>query len=247
MDPLGKNRRVSRAVIELSDAVVSFGRVRVLDGVSLALAPGDVVAIRGRNGSGKTTLLRAMAGVLALSAGRRTGPATCAYVPALIEPPVLSAGSWLRSVPRVRRDDGAAILEILGFTGDLSRSCRVLSFGNLRKLMIAEAFASNSRLVVVDEASAGLDAAGIAGLTALVASRRAQAGALVLADQHERPTLGADIITTVRAGKLASSIGEHGDVPSGDVEITLVGPAARRDHLVERAARIGFSPTEGGA
>lgn len=228
------------AVVELTDVVVRFGRVRALDGVSLALGEGDVVAVRGSNGSGKTTLLRAVAGVLAASGGRRVGPKRCAYVPALVEPPGLSAGAWLFRVPRSGREDPTPVLDALGFTGDLSRSSRVLSFGNLRKLMIAEAFSSKPALVVIDEATAGLDARGIAGLATLVAGRRSQGGAVVLADQFARPTLGADRVLTVRAGVLVSQIEEESSALDGYVDVALTGPADRLESLLDQARRIGF-------
>ncbi len=227
-------------VVELSDVVVRFGRVRVLDGVSLVMGEGDVVALRGSNGSGKTTLLRTLAGVLAPSDGRRVGPKRCAYVPALVEAPALNAGAWLLGVPRSGRENPTPVLGALGFTGDLSRPCRALSFGNLRKLMIAEAFSSNPALVVIDEASAGLDAHGIDGLTMLVARCRTQGGTVVLADQDDRPTLGADQVLTVQAGALVSGVEDSTAASQGCVDITLTGPANRLGPLLEQAHRIGF-------
>src|SRR5262249_40147169 len=47
-----------------------YGTTIALDGIDLGLEPGRVHALTGRNGSGKTTLLRALAGTLALDAGR---------------------------------------------------------------------------------------------------------------------------------------------------------------------------------
>jgi branched-chain amino acid transport system ATP-binding protein len=57
-------------VIELQDAVTGYGRVRVLDGVSLRLDEGEVLSIIGPNGAGKTTLVMLLAGQRRLWSGR---------------------------------------------------------------------------------------------------------------------------------------------------------------------------------
>jgi len=58
------------AHLEIRQLAVSFGGVRAVDGVSLELSPGEVVALVGPNGSGKTTLLDAISGLVTPSAGR---------------------------------------------------------------------------------------------------------------------------------------------------------------------------------
>ena len=52
------------ALLQVDDLHVSYGPVRVLDGASLTVAPGEVVTILGSNGAGKTTLLRSIAGLV---------------------------------------------------------------------------------------------------------------------------------------------------------------------------------------
>ncbi len=57
-------------MLEASDIVVRYGAVLALNGVSLAVGDGEIVAVVGSNGVGKSTLLRSIAGILAPESGR---------------------------------------------------------------------------------------------------------------------------------------------------------------------------------
>ena len=61
---------MDRAFLEGSDLVRKFGGVRAVDGMSLALAPGEMVGLIGPNGAGKTTLFNLLAGSLKPTSGR---------------------------------------------------------------------------------------------------------------------------------------------------------------------------------
>ncbi len=234
------------AVVTVRNLTVRYGQRVVLDGVSLALLPGEVTAVRGRNGSGKTTLLRVLAGVARPADGRRSGPATCAWVPAALDPPPVPARVWLDGLPRRAPGDRRAALERLGFDGDLAAVCRTLSFGNLRKLLLAEAFTAGESLVLVDEASAGLDTIGIEGLGRLAEEAVARGAAVVLADQDSRPLPWATRSVRVARGALRETAGGGADLTADGsggeelVEVLLEGPRGRLARLQTEAARLGF-------
>jgi len=57
-------------VLEVTDLGVSYGQRRALEGVSLTVAPGEIVTLLGANGSGKSTTLRAISGPISLLARR---------------------------------------------------------------------------------------------------------------------------------------------------------------------------------
>src|SRR5947208_17173975 len=58
------------SLVELTDVVKRYGRNTVLDGVSLAVEQGEIIAIIGRSGSGKSTLLRCINGLEPIQGGR---------------------------------------------------------------------------------------------------------------------------------------------------------------------------------
>lgn len=171
------------AVVDLDDVSLSLNRQLVLRNVSLEILPASIVSVRGVNGSGKTSLLRLLCGVCVPTAGTRRGPKTCAYVPAALTPPRLRAREWIDFMPRSRRINPREILELIGFHGDLDASCRQLSFGNLRKLVLADALSSQERLIAIDDASAGLDDRGLVGLVSLCEEISESGVSVVLADQ----------------------------------------------------------------
>ena len=56
-------------MLEISDLKVSYGQRKVLDGVSLCVKPGEVLAVVGHNGAGKTTLCKSIMGLIPVDSG----------------------------------------------------------------------------------------------------------------------------------------------------------------------------------
>lgn len=219
----------------LDDVTVRFGHKLVLEHVALDIATGSHIEVRGQNGSGKTTLLRVLAGTCPPNEGHVAAVRPVAYVPALLEPPAVSVRGWLRSI-RERRTPADEALELLGFRGSLDRSFRRLSYGNLRKVLLADAFSSASGLVVIDEAREGLDEPGLTGLAGLIDRVRGVGAAVVIADQAAHPVPAGATTLTVEAG--AVSTVEHR--PDAEATVRFRGPAGRRAELEEHATRLGF-------
>ncbi len=223
---------------------VHFGSSAVLRNVSLEIMAGSYLEVRGSNGSGKTTLLRVLAGSCPPVGGRRDAVRPIAYVPAAIEPPALSVRSWLGAV-RARRGSVFDALEVLGFEGDLDRSFRRLSFGNFRKVLLADAFSSDAALVVVDEAREGLDDVGIRGLDELVSRGRSHGVAFVVADQVAHPAPAQARLVIVANGAVIDASPAAGSATGASATVTLsfTGPAERMTDLERQATTLGFART----
>jgi zinc transport system ATP-binding protein len=197
------------AAVVLDD--VSFGYqhgLTVLDGVSLAVASGEFVAVAGPNGGGKTTLLRLVLGLERPGAGsvtvhgglpgRRGGP-RIGYLPQRAhlggEAPVtvrevVSAGRLGPSgiVGPLRRRDRLAVTEAIARVGLADRAnlpMRRLSGGLQQRAFIAKALAAEPVLLALDEPTTGVDAESQESLAALLGELNAELGVTILYVSHE--------------------------------------------------------------
>jgi iron(III) transport system ATP-binding protein len=213
--------------VEIEGLAKSFGAgpvlARVLHGVDLTVAAGDLVAILGASGSGKTTLLRLLSGFERADAGRISVGGVALFGPGLhVAPerrrigyvaqegalfPHLSVGdNVLFGLSRAERRDrarAAALLEQVGLPGDyVRRAAQELSGGEQQR--VARALAPSPRLVLLDEPFSALDAALRVETRLAVAAALRHAGAtalLVTHDQSEALSMGREV-AVLRAGRL---------------------------------------------
>lgn len=169
---------------------VRYGKTRVLHGVSMAIAKGEIVTIVGPNGSGKSTLLRVLIGAIRPDAGqvRRADGLRIGYVPQRlhIDPTLPMTVRRFLDLPRRVTDTLAeAALHRAGARGVSQSQMADLSGGQFQRVLLARAILSGPDILMLDEPTQGLDQPGSAAFYRQIEEVRNSTGAAVLMVSHE--------------------------------------------------------------
>lgn len=140
----------------------SFGRRRVLAGVDLDVAAGELVAVVGENGTGKTTLLRILAGDLRPDAGSVTVTGRPGYCPqAVVLDDALTVEQNVRYFQAAYGIASTAraeeLIGRLGFAGSRSQRAGTLSGGTRQKLSLTLTLMHDPAVLLLDEPYQGFD------------------------------------------------------------------------------------------
>jgi general nucleoside transport system ATP-binding protein len=214
--------------LELSGIVKCFGSVRALDGVSLAVAPGEVLALVGENGAGKSTLVsiacglyRADAGTVAVFARQLSPGDPRAAIDAgvgvvyqhfmLVGPLAVWENVVLGREPRrfglidrgTARAAVAGVARKLGFAVDADAPVETLSVAAQQRVEILKQLWRGARVLILDEPSALLSPQESSGLMLTVRALADEGRAVVLISHKLREVLAvADRIAVMRRGRI---------------------------------------------
>ncbi len=177
-------------LITVDNLGVRYGANTVLRDVTMGVEPGEIVTIDGPNGSGKTSLLKAIIGATPLASGRITikPGLRIGYVPQRlhIDPTLpITVGRFMRLTNRVDRKTCATVLEGAGVPDLLDRQMSQLSGGQFQRVMLARALLNQPEILLLDEATQGLDQRGSAAFYHHIEAVRANTGCAILMISHE--------------------------------------------------------------
>jgi ABC-2 type transport system ATP-binding protein len=226
-----------------------YGDSVALDGLDLAVDPGEVYGYLGPNGAGKTTTIRLLLGLHRPTSGRAElfeidawagavrAHERVAYVAG--EPylwPSLTAAETLEFLARLRGGTDIVYREELieRFQLDLRKKVRALSKGNRQKVQLVAALATRADLLLLDEPTSGLDPLMEMVFRQCVLEAK-ERGQTVFLSSHILSEVEAvcDRIGILRSGRLVDdgSLAELRHLGAQTVEVTFTGPAPQLPQL----------------
>jgi putative ABC transport system ATP-binding protein len=218
---------VSGALLSGEGIVKSFGATRALDGASLAVAAGEIVAVMGPSGSGKSTLLHCLAGILRADGGRVTYGERDVTAMSDAQRSALRRGEFGfvfqfgQLVPELTCGENAALPLRLGGVGRRAAEARALDWlerleveelagqrpgdvsgGEGQRVAVARALVTEPRVVFADEPTGALDSLnGERVMQLLVRAAREAEAAVVLVTHEPRVAAYSDREVVVRDGR----------------------------------------------
>lgn len=212
--------------IAVSNLTVTYPNgQRALDGLSLEVRHGEVFGLLGANGAGKTTLIKVLATLLRPTSGEvrvlgldpaREAAAIKRGLGVVPQENNLDVDLDVRAnlafhcryfgmKPSEYADRIAHWLAVLGLEDKAGGEIMQLSGGTKRKVMLAKAFLTSPRLLVLDEPTAGLDPEVRAAIWRQVQSFRAAGGTVFLSTHHlEEAERLCDRVALVRGGRIVA-------------------------------------------
>ena len=219
----GASGRGSGATVNLRNLSRSFGTTRALDGLTLRLAPGELVALLGPSGCGKTTALRIVAGFETADSGtvevdgqdvspvpaakRDMGMVFQSYslFPNMSALDNVSFGLRMRRLGSAERQRRAAgLLDMVGLAAQAKQYPHQLSGGQQQRVALARALAIEPRVLLLDEPLSALDAKVRLQLREQIRSLQQRLGTTTLFvthDQEEALSM-ADRVGVMHEGRL---------------------------------------------
>lgn len=208
-------------MLELTDIAAGYGRISVLQGISLKVRQGETVALLGANGAGKTTVMRVCGGLVKPSSGTvmlngqaLTGQAAhkiarrgvCLVPEGLAVFPSLTVDENLelfapRGTPaRIRHE----VLELFPeIANRLKQTAGTLSGGERQMLALARAYVTAPQVVLLDEVSLGLAPQVVARLFAKLSELKSRGISLLFVEQYVDHALQvADHVYVMRQGTI---------------------------------------------
>ena len=195
-------------VLEARDVCKAYGRHQVLNGVALAVQPGQLVGVVGENGAGKSTLLKILAGTLRADQGEVRLTGTLGYCP---QEPVVNENLTVRQhlryfaaayrLPSLQRAE--ALAGLLGFAEFRDVTAGALSGGTRQKLNLTLALLHDPDVLLLDEPYQGFDWETYLRFWDVVGDLRSRGKAVVIITHLVFEQNRFDVLADLAEGRLA--------------------------------------------
>ena len=227
---------MSDAILRTTGVIKRFGGFTALDGVDFALAPGERVGLIGPNGSGKSTFVNCLTGALIADGGKvtfdgkdvtkisahqraRMGLARSFQIPRPFKGLTIRQNIEIPLMFAVGEHDRAkiepqaeSIIQSVGLGDRINEMPRTLSQVELRKLELARALAAHPRVLIADEAMAGLSDTEVDEILDLLVKLNQEGIAIILIEHIMRAVVRFShrVVVLVAGAKIAD--GEPNEV-----------------------------------
>jgi branched-chain amino acid transport system ATP-binding protein len=191
-----------KRLLDVENLVARYGRITALNGISLHVDEGEIVALVGANGAGKSTTLRAISGLLRPASGRITfdgreliGRAPHAIVRLGVFPRMtvrenLELGAYTRTSKReIALDTEHVLATFPRLRERLDQKAGTMSGGEQQMLAIGRALMGRPRLLLLDEPSLGLSPLLVQTIFAVIREINAQGTTILLIEQNAAQAL----------------------------------------------------------
>ncbi len=226
----------------------TYGKRKVVKGISLQVSPGEIVGLLGPNGAGKTTTFYMIVGLvqsdkgtvtmngnnltgLAMYKRARSGLGYLSQEPSIFRQ--LSVEDNLRAIlehqPGTKGEKEERVntlLEEFGLTRLRSQMASTLSGGEKRRCEIARALTTNPQILLLDEPFVGIDPITVADIQGMLQSLKKRGLGILISDHNVQATL--EIVDR------ASIVFEGRILTEGSSQKLLTDPEARRVYLGEK-------------
>ncbi|MBI2932761.1 MAG: LPS export ABC transporter ATP-binding protein [Planctomycetes bacterium] len=198
-------------LLQVRDITKIYGRRRVVDGVSLQVAKGEVVGLLGRNGAGKTTTFRLVIGLTRPDSGEivfndidvtrwpvyrraRLGMGFLPQEPSVfqrltVEENLLAILETRNGAAGERKERAAELLQEYGLERLGHQRAYTLSGGETRRLEICRALITSPFIILLDEPFSGVDPIAVGELQGFIVKLKQRGIGVLLTDHNVRETL----------------------------------------------------------
>lgn len=213
-------------MFEVKDLHAAYGQVKVLHGITLSVASGEILCVMGRNGAGKTTLLKTIMGLVPASSGevlldgevlnklpgheipkRGVGyiPQGRRLFPELTVDENIEMGLMARNMGADTKD---WVLELFPRLRErLDQQAGTLSGGEQQMLATARALALRPKVLILDEPTEGLQPSMIEQIHQVIRKMKSEGFAIILVEQRIDAVLSiADRVTMIENGKSVETL-----------------------------------------